>query len=277
MATASITSPSPRRIFISYARKDGTVAAQTLYSALKNQYNVFLDTANISVGTSWSKEIEAALNACDVLLAILTPASYLSEICRAEQIWALDKCKHVIPVLATAEIDVVPLYLKSRNYRKFPEQQTDLLKDLAAAEPIMDPPTTVRPSVTTQFPNLPQNHVIRETALTELRNLVFTEGAGGNIAVTAMAGMGGIGKTVLATALCRDLAVQRAFPDGIAWITIGREFDGDLVTRMREVGRSLGDDLSGYDNPLACSTAIARFCVRKPPWSSSTISGTSTI
>src|SRR5947209_4272181 len=64
--------------------------------------------------------------------------------------------------------------------------------------------------------------------------------------------MGGIGKTVLATALCRDLVVQRAFPDGIAWITIGREWDGDFVTRMREVARALGDDLSGYDNPLAC-------------------------
>ena len=42
------------------------------------------------------------------------------------------------------------------------------------------------------------------------------------------------------------------FPDGIAWITIGREWDGDFVTRMREVARALGDDLSGYDNPLAC-------------------------
>ncbi len=70
--------------------------------------------------------------------------------------------------------------------------------------------------------------------------------------MTALAGMGGIGKTVLATALCRDLAVQRAFPDGIAWITIGREWDGDFVTRMREVARALGDDLAGYDNRLGC-------------------------
>ena len=64
--------------------------------------------------------------------------------------------------------------------------------------------------------------------------------------------MGGIGKTVLATALCRDPVVQRAFPDGIAWITVGSEWDGDFVTRMREVARALGDDLAGYDNPLAC-------------------------
>jgi hypothetical protein len=57
---------------------------------------------------------------------------------------------------------------------------------------------------------------------------------------------------VLAIALCRDTVVQRAFPDGIAWITIGREWDGDFVTRMREVASALEDNLSGYDNPLAC-------------------------
>ncbi|MDQ6707687.1 MAG: NB-ARC domain-containing protein [Acidobacteriota bacterium] len=38
--------------------------------------------------------------------------------------------------------------------------------------------------------------------------------------MTAVAGMGGIGKTALATALCRDVVVQRAFPDGIAWVAI---------------------------------------------------------
>ena len=119
---------------------------------------------------------------------------------------------------------------------------------LARRQPFQPP----RPLRYDTVPNLPQNHVIREKPLADLRDLVFTEGAGANIAVTALAGMGGIGKTVLATALCRDPVVQRAFPDGIAWITVGREWDGDFVTRMREVARALGDDLAGYDNPLAC-------------------------
>src|SRR5206468_13064474 len=97
------------------------------------------------------------------------------------------------------------------------------------------------------------NHIPRAQAVADLRDLVFTEGAGANIAVTALAGMGGIGKTVLATALCRDLVVQRAFPDGIAWITIGREWDGDFVTRMREVARALGEDVEhGWDTRVAC-------------------------
>jgi NB-ARC domain len=69
-------------------------------------------------------------------------------------------------------------------------------------------------------------------------------------------GMGGIGKTVLATALCRDPAVQRAFPDGIAWITIGREWGRDFVTGMREVGRALGEDVErGWDTNSACENS----------------------
>ncbi len=243
--------PLSRRVFISYARKDGMQVAHCLRELLHQAgCKVWLDTAEISGGGSWSKEIEAGLNDCDLLVAVLTPGSYVSEICRAEQMWALDKGKLVIPVLAADDAACVPIHLTSRNWRRFPEQQAKLLADVTA-EPTAVTPAR-RPQRYDTVPNLPQNYLIREQHLAGLRDLVFTEGEGANIAVTAMSGMGGIGKTVLATALCRDPVVQRAFPDGIAWITIGREWDGDFVTRMREVARALGDDLSGYDNPLAC-------------------------
>ena len=62
---------------------------------------------------------------------------------------------------------------------------------------------------------------------------------------------GGIGKTVLAQALCRDEVVQQAFPDGIVWITAARDSRDDALARMREVAKALGDDLSGYENALA--------------------------
>ena len=254
-----------RRVFISYSRKDGALAAERLSEVLREAgCEVWLDTANIRGGASWSKEIERALNDCDVLVAVMTPASFVSEICRAEQMWALDEGKLVIPVLAVAGAPV-PIHLKSLNWRRFPEQQEELLADIASEAGVVTP--VDRPLRYDTVPNLPQNYLVRAQHLAALRDLVFTEGAGGNIAVTALAGMGGIGKTVLAAALCRDLVVQRAFPDGIAWITMGREWDGDLVTRMREVARALGDDLSGYDNRLACENRYhARFCVKRPHW-----------
>ena len=140
MAAASTPGPSPRRVFLSYARKDGTAAAQSLQAILETaKYDVFFDTARISGGASWSTVIEDALNNCHVLIAILTPASYLSEICRAEHIWALDKHKLVIPVLANPDAEI-PLYLKLLNYRKFPDQQSDLLNDLGV-EAITTPPS----------------------------------------------------------------------------------------------------------------------------------------
>src|SRR5215471_19503298 len=96
-----------RRAVISYARKNGTPAAQRLSELLcEAGCEVWLDTTNIRGGASWSKEIEGALNNCDALVAVLTPASYVSEICRAEQIWALDKGKPVLPLLAVAGTDV---------------------------------------------------------------------------------------------------------------------------------------------------------------------------
>jgi len=47
------------------------------------------------------------------------------------------------------------------------------------------------------------------------------EGENRNTAITAMQGMGGIGKTVLAQALCHNDMVQYAFPDGTFWFAIG--------------------------------------------------------
>jgi hypothetical protein len=75
--------------------------------------------------------------------------------------------------------------------------------------------------------------------------------------------MGGIGKTVLAKALTDDEVVQRAFPDGIVWITAGKERKHDFIEEMREVAKALGDDLSGYDTTLACENQYRTTIVNK--------------
>jgi hypothetical protein len=133
--------------------------------------------------------------------------------------------KQVIPVLATHNAPR-PAHLYSLNYRILPADEAQLLADLGSDRRPTD--LFANPLRYNTIPPLPPNFIPREHAVTVLRNLVFTEGEETNIAVAAVAGMGGIGKTVLATALCRDTAVQRAFPDGIAWITIGREWTAIL-------------------------------------------------
>jgi TIR domain len=101
----------PLRLFISYARKDGAVLAQRLQNDLaKSGFDAWLDKQRISGGAVWSDEIEREVDTREVTLALLTPGSYGSEICRAEQLRALDKGKRVIPVLAVKGADR-PIYL----------------------------------------------------------------------------------------------------------------------------------------------------------------------
>ena len=91
----------PSRVFISYARKDGAELAQRLQCDLANGgFDAWLDTQRIGGGAVWSTEIEHEIDTREVTIALLSPGSYASEICRAEQLRALDKGNRVIPVLA---------------------------------------------------------------------------------------------------------------------------------------------------------------------------------
>jgi WD40 repeat protein len=247
--------PEPSRVFISYARKDGSTLAQRLQKDLRELgFDAWLDTQRIHVGATWSADIERALDEAEYVLALLTQGSFISEICRAEQLRALRTGKCVIPLKAQPNTDV-PLHLEAKNYRDFTADSryaqvfTELLADLHARNGIALKPEFHETSYVT-VPPLPVNFVERPESLAALRDTLITDDGSRQIALTALKGMGGIGKTVLAQALCHDEVVQHAFPDGIIWITVGKEASMDLA-RMKEVGKALGDDLSCYDSEVA--------------------------
>ncbi|HEY6845777.1 MAG TPA: NB-ARC domain-containing protein [Terracidiphilus sp.] len=250
--------PEPFRIFISYARKDGAALAQRLQSDLtKEGFNAWIDTQHIPGGAVWSPAIEREVDSRQVTLALLSPASFVSEICRAEQIRALDKGNRVIPVLAVKGADR-PLFLYARQYRDFTNEASysvrfgELLADIRG-DATATLPENYRQTPVTYLTAPPRvaNYLARPQFLCALRNTLFAEDDRQPIALTALAGMGGIGKTVLAKALTDDEVVQRAFPDGIVWITAGKERKRDFIEEMREVAKALGDDLKGYDTALA--------------------------
>lgn len=261
MATQRRRKHEERSVFISYARKDGSLTATKLSEWLVREgHNVWLDVERIHGGTSWSEEIENAITACDVVVAVLTRGSRWCPMCRNEQILALEQGKLVIPVLAHVGAPI-PLHLKSKQYRKYPGQEAELLSDLSSK------PTPATPYRTQNYdtvPSLPKGNLVRRKALSALREVVLAEGKETTVAVTALDGMGGIGKTVLATALCRDRMVQRAFPDGIAWVSFGREWNGDFVPKMREIGRALGENVEeGWDTQEACQNRYRTILPRK--------------
>src|SRR5271154_3955172 len=109
-----MASTAPSRVFISYARKDGTDLAQRLEADLKARgLDPWLDTERLHAGSVWSAGIESEIDSREVTLALLSPGSYSSEICRAEQLRALDKGNRVIPVMAVQGSDR-PIYLYAR-------------------------------------------------------------------------------------------------------------------------------------------------------------------
>ena len=84
-------------VFISYAHKDASKLAQRLYGGLSQEgYEPWLDTARLTGGAIWTREIEEALDRSDIVLALLSRGSFQSDVCRAEQLRSLRKGKRVI-------------------------------------------------------------------------------------------------------------------------------------------------------------------------------------
>ena len=104
-------------------------------------------------------------------------------------------------------------------------------------------------------PPLPINFIPRPEEEERLRRAILGDGAARHVALTALEGIGGIGKSVLAIALCQDEVIQAAFPDGVIWVTIGRE-PGNLVSQMTEIGRALDDTREAYDTPEASANRL---------------------
>jgi hypothetical protein len=65
-------------------------------------------------------------------------------------------------------------------------------------------------------PALPSNYLPRPDVLLPLRTACLDERTDKPISLTGLKGMGGVGKTVLARALCHDPAIQSRFPDGFS-------------------------------------------------------------
>ena len=68
-------------------------------------FDAWLDRQRIAGGVVWSTQIDRELDTRNVTIALLSPGSHTSEICRAEQLRALNWGNQVIPVLAAKGAD----------------------------------------------------------------------------------------------------------------------------------------------------------------------------
>ena len=121
-------------------------------------------------------------------------------------------------------------------------QQADVINNFYSN---VDAPSTQPVYSSAPFPivRLPDNYVKRPEALKAVKELLLAED-GQTLVVSAIAGLGGLGKSVLAIALVRDQEVQSRFADGILWVTLGQ--NPDLQTLLGDWIRQLDKSRDAY-------------------------------
>ncbi|GBL10050.1 regulatory protein AfsR [Microcystis aeruginosa Sj] len=92
-----------------------------------------------------------------------------------------------------------------------------------------------------QAPPKPSYFVERPEVSIELKKLLLSETTEktGTLVISAIYGLGGIGKSTLAAALAQEKEVQVFFPDGIFWATLGQQ--PDILSFLHGWIQALGD------------------------------------
>ncbi|MCI0690628.1 tetratricopeptide repeat protein [candidate division KSB1 bacterium] len=105
-------------------------------------------------------------------------------------------------------------------------------------------------------PPAPRVFIGRDEVLRELIAALKLgeEGAGPN-ALTALKGMGGIGKTTLAAALANHPEVETALPEGTLWAGLGPE--PEVMSLLAEWGTQLGEEFAQFDSPETRSRRLS--------------------
>ena len=85
------------RVFISYSSDDEGFA-HGLHVALKARHKIWLDSRAIPAGTDFRASIDPALEACECLVVVRSPAWLASEVCRYEAARAAEWRKRIVPV-----------------------------------------------------------------------------------------------------------------------------------------------------------------------------------
>jgi WD40 repeat protein len=238
------------RTFISYARRDDEPFVRELTSDLRARgLRVWRDRDSMpSRGRTFRQEIRDSIAVDDRLVLIVGPRAIESRQVSAEWRQALENCSVVVPVLRLGDRSLIPDELAkfhqvdARTPRPYEETLVELLRILTDAVPALGDLRGVE--------KLPEHYVARPNDLRQLEKSVLADVMGPVVITssrqtTALQGMGGLGKSVLAAAFASSCSTRRVFGDGIVWVRFGQE--PDMASRIRLVGQALGDqDLTPY-------------------------------
>jgi WD40 repeat protein len=101
---------------------------------------------------------------------------------------------------------------------------------------------------------LPENFVERPEEFEKIVRAVLEKK--GTVGITAaLRGAGGYGKTTLARAVCWDLRVREAFPDGVLWVTLGENpSEEEISVKIGDLFKAIGEEWKGYAKVFPAAT-----------------------
>ena len=243
-------------IFLSYARDDDETFVRRLHADLtKARFDVWFDRVSMpSRQLTFHQEIRDAIAARDRLLLVVGSGVQSSDYVTQEWRFAYfeaGKCVNPIVRLDGRGVDggvidgynLIPEDLRLLHAEDFRDDAhydahlANLIRQLSGAIPPVGKLVAV-PELPACFLAQPDRlKALRDLLLVDLQKPVVVSGVAARV---GLQGMGGIGKSVLASALAHRPEVRRAFPDGIFWITLGQK--PQLAELQRWLARESGDE-----------------------------------
>ena len=246
-----MTNFAPKRIFISYSRRDGAAFAATLRKDLEAaQFSVWQDIAALEGNRDWWSQIEDALRskALQHFVLVVTPGALASKVVRDEIRLAKQEGKTVSAVRGPGlDPNTVPRWISHVHDLDISEQRALLMSVLAGP--------SKQNRVPMMAPEPPADFVQRPAEFGALKRKLL-DAKGDAVAITAaLRGAGGYGKTTLARALAHDPDIADAYFDGILWVELG-EKPGNLLSIVSDLIETMTGERPGLENLNAAAAKL---------------------
>jgi hypothetical protein len=240
-------------VFLSYARGDDEQFVVRLREGLESAgASVWFDRVSLpSRALTFVQEIRDAIEAHDRMVVVVGPDALTSAYVEAEWRYALEAAKVVIPVVLSLPPDerirdALPrdlnrLHVVDARKRQEDDVLAEVVRHLSEPAPLLGPLLHVPPPPPHYQPRVLDSAGLEAALQLDSPQRLTTTSRDRTLVIF---GMGGVGKSVAAAAVARNVHVRRQFSSGVVWVDLGR--DADILNGLRRVGAAVADDLRDY-------------------------------